>query len=81
MQRQNEPITEGLATVLPIETNEVFYNPAQVFNRDLSILAISVKVAKRRYRRLNSNMPPTSNLLGWVVLVIKNVAQFEVRLG
>ena len=35
-------ITEGLATVLPIETNEVFYNPAQVFNRDLSILAISV---------------------------------------
>ena len=42
MQRQNEPITEGLATVLPIETNEVFYNPAQVFNRDLSILAISV---------------------------------------
>jgi tRNA (guanine26-N2/guanine27-N2)-dimethyltransferase len=35
-------ITEGLASVLPIETNEVFYNPVQVFNRDLSILAVSV---------------------------------------
>lgn len=39
--KKNEAVTEGLATVLPIETNEVFYNPAQVFNRDLSILAIS----------------------------------------
>lgn len=43
MKRANDqPITEGLATVLPIETNEVFYNPAQVFNRDLSVVAISV---------------------------------------
>ena len=50
-----EPITEGLATVLPVETNEVFYNPAQVFNRDLSILAISV------FGRSFSN-PPTGPL-------------------
>lgn len=35
-------ICEGLAEVLPIETNEVFYNPVQVFNRDLSIVAVSV---------------------------------------
>ncbi len=34
-------MAEGLAVTLPIETNEVFYNPAQVFNRDLSIIAIS----------------------------------------
>jgi tRNA (guanine26-N2/guanine27-N2)-dimethyltransferase len=46
--RKNDPITEGLATVLPIETNEVFYNPAQVFNRDLSILAISEFASKHK---------------------------------
>jgi len=41
-------ISEGLAKVLPIETNEVFYNPVQVFNRDLSILAISVFARESR---------------------------------
>ena len=40
-------ISEGLAQVLPIETNEVFYNPAQVFNRDLSILLASLFVRER----------------------------------
>ncbi|KNE56673.1 N2,N2-dimethylguanosine tRNA methyltransferase [Allomyces macrogynus ATCC 38327] len=34
-------ITEGAATVVVPERNQVFFNPAQVFNRDLSILAIS----------------------------------------
>ncbi|CAK9059924.1 unnamed protein product [Durusdinium trenchii] len=41
-------ITEGLAEVLPVNAkrkdgkNDVFYNPAQVFNRDLSVLVLSV---------------------------------------
>ena len=38
----SKSISEGLATILPIETNEVFYNPVQVFNRDLSVLIVSV---------------------------------------
>jgi len=46
-RKQDQPITEGLASVLPIETNEVFYNPAQVFNRDLSIVSISVFARER----------------------------------
>jgi tRNA (guanine26-N2/guanine27-N2)-dimethyltransferase len=41
-------IREGLAEVLPIETNEVFYNPVQVFNRDLSILVVSVFARESR---------------------------------
>eukprot|EP00435_Cladocopium_sp_Y103_P000552 s4002_g1.t1 len=42
------PIREGLAEVLPVNAkrkdgkNDVFYNPAQVFNRDLSVLVLSV---------------------------------------
>lgn len=42
MKANNGEITEGLASILPIETNEVFYNPVQVVNRDLSVLLISV---------------------------------------
>ncbi|RKP07000.1 N2,N2-dimethylguanosine tRNA methyltransferase [Thamnocephalis sphaerospora] len=34
------PITEGKATILFPNTNEVFYNPVQQFNRDMSIAAI-----------------------------------------
>ncbi|RKP36599.1 N2,N2-dimethylguanosine tRNA methyltransferase [Dimargaris cristalligena] len=33
-------ITEGQATILFPDTNEVFYNPVQQFNRDMSIAAI-----------------------------------------
>lgn len=33
-------VTEGAATVLFPSANEVFYNPVQQFNRDLSVLAI-----------------------------------------
>ena len=59
------PITEGLAAVLPIETNEVFYNPTQVFNRDLSVLAISVfgrsahVPAKTRNQTASESVPLT----------------------
>eukprot|EP01029_Cantina_marsupialis_P011852 TRINITY_DN26357_c0_g1_i1.p1 TRINITY_DN26357_c0_g1~~TRINITY_DN26357_c0_g1_i1.p1 ORF type:complete len:560 (+),score=168.05 TRINITY_DN26357_c0_g1_i1:40-1719(+) len=35
-------ISEGTATILFSEENEVFYNPVQVFNRDLSINAIKL---------------------------------------
>ena len=41
-QKTTGPITEGSATILPISNNTVFYNPAQVFNRDLSVLLLSV---------------------------------------
>ncbi len=41
-QSSTGPITEGSATILPIANNTVFYNPAQVFNRDLSVLLLSV---------------------------------------
>ncbi|KAJ1977637.1 RNA methyltransferase tRNA(m5U54)methyltransferase, partial [Dimargaris verticillata] len=34
------PITEGQATILFPNTNEVFYNPVQQFNRDMSVAAI-----------------------------------------
>lgn len=33
-------VTEGKATILFPDTNEVFYNPIQEFNRDISIAAI-----------------------------------------
>lgn len=33
-------VTEGKATILFPKTNEVFYNPVQEFNRDMSIAAI-----------------------------------------
>ena len=36
-----QSVKEGSAEILPIEGNEVFYNKAQVFNRDLSILALN----------------------------------------
>lgn len=35
-----EPLTEGRATILFPKSGEVFYNPVQQFNRDLSIAAI-----------------------------------------
>lgn len=34
------PVTEGAATIIFPSANEVFYNPVQQFNRDLSVLAI-----------------------------------------
>lgn len=33
-------VTEGKATILTPKADEVFYNPIQQFNRDLSIMAI-----------------------------------------
>lgn len=30
--------TEGVVTIGPLDNNDVFYNPPQVFNRDLSML-------------------------------------------
>lgn len=33
-------VTEGKATILFPKSNEVFYNPVQEFNRDMSIAAI-----------------------------------------
>jgi len=35
-----QKVTEGKATILFPDTNEVFYNPIQEFNRDISIAAI-----------------------------------------
>jgi tRNA G26 N,N-dimethylase Trm1 len=35
------PVTEGKATILFPKNNEVFYNPVQEFNRDMSIAAIT----------------------------------------
>ncbi|KAF4660457.1 tRNA methyltransferase 1 [Perkinsus chesapeaki] len=40
--QDNGRIREGLAEILPIEGNKVFYNPVQVFNRDTSVLALNV---------------------------------------
>ncbi|KAI8138257.1 N2,N2-dimethylguanosine tRNA methyltransferase [Fennellomyces sp. T-0311] len=37
---QYTPVTEGKATILFPKGNEVFYNPVQEFNRDMSIAAI-----------------------------------------
>ncbi|KAG0258329.1 RNA methyltransferase tRNA(m5U54)methyltransferase [Mortierella polycephala] len=55
-------VTEGKATILFPDTNEVFYNPIQEFNRDISIAAIrtwdeifqeerAVKLAEKKARR------------------------------
>lgn len=33
-------VTEGAAEILPYDKSEVFYNPVQVFNRDLSIFVV-----------------------------------------
>lgn len=37
---QYNAVTEGKATILFPKHNEVFYNPVQQFNRDMSIAAI-----------------------------------------
>lgn len=37
---QYNTVTEGKATILFPKHNEVFYNPVQQFNRDMSIAAI-----------------------------------------
>lgn len=37
---QYNTVTEGTATILFPKKNEVFYNPVQQFNRDMSIAAI-----------------------------------------
>lgn len=37
---QYNTVTEGEATILFPKKNEVFYNPVQQFNRDMSIAAI-----------------------------------------
>jgi tRNA (guanine26-N2/guanine27-N2)-dimethyltransferase len=37
---QFNTVTEGKATILFPKHNEVFYNPVQQFNRDMSIAAI-----------------------------------------
>lgn len=37
---QFNTVTEGKATILFPKNNEVFYNPVQQFNRDMSIAAI-----------------------------------------
>lgn len=37
---QFTPVTEGKATILFPKGNEVFYNPVQEFNRDMSVAAI-----------------------------------------
>eukprot|EP00400_MALV-I_sp_L67-5_P000839 gene839-269_t len=39
-EQNNNIVAEGAAEILPIEGNEVFYNPVQVQNRDISVLAI-----------------------------------------
>lgn len=55
-------VTEGKATILFPDTNEVFYNPIQEFNRDISIAAIrtwdevfqeerSARLAEKKARR------------------------------
>jgi tRNA(guanine-26,N2-N2) methyltransferase len=43
-----QTITEGSATALYPEGRAVFYNPAQVYNRDLSIAALRVLSRERR---------------------------------
>lgn len=42
-----ESLKEGSATVIHKGKNEVFYNPAQVANRDLSIAVLKWFIAKR----------------------------------
>jgi tRNA G26 N,N-dimethylase Trm1 len=42
-----EPVVEGRCTVM-FKKGEVFYNPVQVLNRDLSILFIKLFSEKRR---------------------------------
>jgi len=61
-------ITEGLASILPIETNEVFYNPVQVFNRDLSVLAVSVYA-----RQLSGTSGPIQVLEGLAASGLRSI--------
>jgi hypothetical protein len=41
-------IVEGTATILHTKENQVFYNNVQIFNRDLSVLAIKMFDQLRR---------------------------------
>jgi len=54
-------ITEGAATILFPKANDVFYNPIQHFNRDMSTAAIKtwqkqfLKEKKQKMNRKNNN--------------------------
>ncbi|KAI8063518.1 N2,N2-dimethylguanosine tRNA methyltransferase [Gongronella butleri] len=48
---QYNTVTEGKATILFPKTNEVFYNPVQEFNRDMSIAAIRTWSEIRRQEK------------------------------
>ncbi|KAF8928341.1 RNA methyltransferase tRNA(m5U54)methyltransferase [Dissophora ornata] len=58
-------VTEGKATILFPDTNEVFYNPIQEFNRDISIAAIrtwdEIFQEERSARRAEKNARREAN--------------------
>ncbi|KAJ2077935.1 RNA methyltransferase tRNA(m5U54)methyltransferase [Coemansia sp. RSA 988] len=57
-----QQITEGQATILFPKNNEVFYNPVQQFNRDMSIAAIKTWrdiTMAARMERFNKSTNPT----------------------
>ncbi|PFH36858.1 putative tRNA (guanine(26)-N(2))-dimethyltransferase [Besnoitia besnoiti] len=47
-QTSSDFIREGLVRIMSTGDNEVFYNPVQVFNRDLSIMVIKVFALQQR---------------------------------
>ncbi|PVV02733.1 hypothetical protein BB560_002802 [Smittium megazygosporum] len=58
-------ITEGKATILIPEGNEVFYNPIQEFNRDMSIAAINTWRAIYAEEKRNDHKLQTRILKGY----------------
>ncbi|PRT56177.1 tRNA (guanine(26)-N(2))-dimethyltransferase, mitochondrial [Wickerhamiella sorbophila] len=61
-------VTEGRATLLYPETEEVFYNPIQQFNRDISVLGIKAwtsiyRQTKKRKRDETGNDEPFINII------------------
>ncbi|KAJ1794977.1 RNA methyltransferase tRNA(m5U54)methyltransferase [Coemansia sp. RSA 1938] len=59
-----EQITEGRATILFPRNNEVFYNPVQQFNRDMSIAAIKTWrdiTAETKLARYNRSTNPAKS--------------------
>jgi len=70
-------VTEGKAEILFPDSNSVFYNPVQEFNRDLSTAVI--KVFLRNFQMARENANQTKEVMSKMKLVSKEIPTSVVR--
>ena len=68
-------VKEGQAEVLFPSLNDKFYNPAQEFNRDLSIAIIQAQAVSKNYASQNYS----SQVTGYGITVLEALAASGLR--